>query len=64
MKEQKEIEKMNQTQQTPWLVNNILFCYEGEIHTGNDREKKHHFLQHKGNHRKPTLTNQIAQVGK
>ena len=27
---------------TPWLVNNILLCYEEEIHTGNDSEGKRH----------------------
>ena len=41
---------MNQAQQHPWLVNNILFCYEGEIHLKNDSERKQHFLQHKGKH--------------
>ena len=30
-----EIEEMNQTQPPSWLVNNILFCYEGETHIGN-----------------------------
>ena len=40
MEEQNEIEKMNQKQQPPWLANNILFCYEGETHTGNDSERK------------------------
>ena len=40
MKEQKKIEETNQTQQPQWLVNNILFCYEGETHTGNDSERK------------------------
>ena len=30
MEEQKEIEEMNRTQQSPWLVNNILFCYDLE----------------------------------
>ena len=48
MEEQKNIEEMNQTQQTPWLVNNILFSYEGETHTGNNSERKQHFLKHKG----------------
>ena len=33
MEEQKEIENMNQAQQSLWLVNNILFSYEGETHT-------------------------------
>ena len=28
MEEQKEIENMNQTQQLPWLVNNIIFCHD------------------------------------
>ena len=49
MEEQKEIKDMNQTQQPPWLVINILFCYEGETHTGNDSERKQPFLQRKGN---------------
>ena len=39
---------MNQTQQ-PRLVNNVLFCY-GNEHTGNENERKQHFLQHKGKH--------------
>ena len=50
MGEQKEIKEMNQTQQPLWLVNNILFCYEGDKHTGNESEKKQHFLQHKEKH--------------
>ena len=33
-----------------WLINNILFYYEGETHTGNDSERKQHFFQHKGEH--------------
>ena len=33
MGEQMEIEEMNQTQQSPWLVNNILVCYGGDKHT-------------------------------
>ena len=48
MEDQKEIEEMNQIQQPTWLVN-ILFCYEGETHTGNDNKRKQH-LQHKGKH--------------
>ena len=40
MGEQKEVEEMNQIQQPPWLVNNILFCYEGEKHTRNESERK------------------------
>ena len=50
MDEQKEIEEMNQTQQPPLLVNNILFYYEGKTHTGNDNKRMQHFLQHKRNH--------------
>ena len=46
---QKEIEEMNQTQQPPWLENNILFYYEGEKCMGNDSDRKQHFLQLKGN---------------
>ena len=41
---------MNWTQQPPILVNIIIFCYDSEIHTGNDSERKQHFLKHKGNH--------------
>ena len=40
MGEQMEIEEKNQTQQPPWLVNNISFCYEGEKHTRNESERK------------------------
>ena len=28
------------------LVNNILFCYEGDKHTGNESEKKQHKEKH------------------
>ena len=49
IEEQKEIEERNQTQQPPWLVNSILFCYKGETHTGNVSKKKQLFLQHKEN---------------
>ena len=48
--EQRYIEDMNHTQQPPWLVNNILFCYGEETHTENDSERKQHFLQHKVKH--------------
>ena len=44
------MEEINQIQQPSWLVNKILFCYEGETHTENDSERKQHFLQHKGKH--------------
>ena len=47
MEEKKEIKEMNQTQQPPWLVNNILFCYEVETHMGNESERKQHFLLQK-----------------
>ena len=30
--EQMEMEEMNQTKQHSWLVNNTLFCYEGDKH--------------------------------
>ena len=32
MGEQIEIQEMNQIQPPLWLVNNILFCYEGDKH--------------------------------
>ena len=47
MEEQEEVKEMNQKQPAPWLVNNILFYYEGETHIGNNGERKLHFLQHK-----------------
>ena len=31
---------MNQRQQPPWLVNNMLFCYEGDKNTGNENKRK------------------------
>ena len=34
----------------PWLVNNIIFCYDAEKYTRNDNERKQRFLQHKGNY--------------
>ena len=68
MEEQKEVEEMNQTQQSPWLVYNILFCYKGETRMGNDSERKQHFLQHNREKivitRKPTNTDQKTQEGK
>ena len=36
--------------QSPWLVSNILFCYEGETHTGNNSERKQYFVQHREYH--------------
>ena len=42
MKEQKEIEEMNQAQQPPWLVNNTLLCYEGDKLTRNESKKSQH----------------------
>ena len=44
-----EIEKINQTQQPSCLVNNKLFCYKGETHTGDASERKQHFLKHTRN---------------
>ena len=64
MEEQKE---MNQTQRPPWLVNNILFCYEGEIYMGSDSERKQHFLQYKEKlviTKKPTQTIQKVREGR
>ena len=34
----------------PVLINNILFCYEGDKHIGNESERKQHFLQQKKTH--------------
>ena len=57
---------MNQTQQPPWLLNNLLLCYDRETHAWNDSERKHHFLQHKKNTittRKPSRMGQRAREG-
>ena len=40
---------MRKEKTAAWLVNNILFSYEGETHMGINSERKQHFLQHKGN---------------
>ena len=33
------------------MVNDIIFCYDvKKKHTGNDNERKQHFLQHKEKH--------------
>ena len=50
MEEQKEIEEMNKTQQPLWLVNSIIFSYEGETHMENESKRKQNFLQLKGKH--------------
>ena len=47
MDDQKEIEADEPDTTTPWLVNNILFCYEGETHIESDSERRRHFLQQK-----------------
>ena len=51
MEEQKQIVEMNQTQQPPWMINNLALCYMGERCNGNDNERKQHFLQHKVKHK-------------
>ena len=50
MEEQKQIVEMNQTQQPPWMENNLALCYTGERCNGSDNERKQHFLQHKEKH--------------
>ena len=64
--EQIEIEEMNQTQQPLWLVNNILFYYEGDKHARYESERKQCFLQHKGKHSssKETYTDGSKSTGK
>ena len=49
-----------------WLIDNILFCYDGEKHTGNDSERKQQFLQHKVKHsnNKEAYTNGLKSTGK
>ena len=42
---------MNQTQQPPWMINNLALCYMGERCNGSDNERKQHFLQHKEKHK-------------
>ena len=48
------------------MVNNILFCYEGDKHTGNDSEKKQHFLQDKVKHSssKEAYTDGTKNIGR
>ena len=58
---------MNQTQPPPWFINNILFCYEKETHTGKDSKESSTSYNTKENTvitRKPTWTDQRAQEGK
>ena len=58
MEKQKE---MNQTQQPPWMVNNVIFCYDREKHTGIDSGKNSTSYNTKETtviSRKSTLTNQ------
>ena len=66
MGEQLELEDMNQTQQSSWLVNNILFYYEGEKQTRSESKRKQHFLQHKGKHSnsKEPYTNGLKSRGR
>ena len=67
MEEQKEMEEMNQTQLPLWLVNNIIFYYDREKHTGNDSEKNGTSYNTKETTvflRKSTLTDQRAQTRK
>ena len=40
MEEQKEIEKNIMTQNPPWLLNNITYCYKGEHASNNVGQKK------------------------
>ena len=58
---------MNQTQKPLWLVNNILFFYECDKHTGNQSEKKTTLPTTQRETvvaRKPTQTDQRSQEGK
>ena len=66
MEEQKEIEEKKQTQQPPWLVNNITFYYEGKTHKRNDSKRKQHFLQHKGKYsnNKESYTDRSKSTGR
>ena len=62
-----EVEEIKQTQQPQWLVNTILFCYEGDKHTGNESKKNSTSYNTKRNTvvaRKATHMNQRAQDGK
>ena len=66
MKEKKEIEVLNQTQQPSWMVNNTSFCYEGEKCSWDDNERKQHFLQHKEKHKsnKEAFTDRSKSIGR
>ena len=67
MREQMEIEELHQTQQPLWLVNNILFCYEGENTPAIRARESGTSYNTKGNTvvaRKPTRTDEKAQKEK
>ena len=55
---------MNQTQQSPWLVNDILFCYEGDKHTGKESSTSYNIKVNTVVARKSTWMDQRAQEGK
>ena len=58
---------MNQTQQHLWLVNNILFCYEGEKTWGMTARENSTSYNTKKNTvvaRKPTRIDRRVQEGK
>ena len=40
IKEQRKVEENHLPQLLPWLLHNIYFSYDGELHTNNDNEKK------------------------
>ena len=43
----------------------MLFCYDGETSTGNDSQRKHHFLQHKEKqNNKVTYTDGSKYIGR
>ena len=65
--EEQGIEGMNQTQQHPWLVNNILFYYEREKHMGmtaREGSTSYNTKEITVKTRKTTLTDQRQQERK
>ena len=51
MKEQRMLEENYLAQQLLWLLNNIHYCYDGDLPTNKYNEKRQHFLQHKEQHK-------------
>ena len=61
MEEQREVEENHLGQQSPWLLNNKLFCYDKELLIINDNKKKQLFVQHNKNIK---ILKKLSQMGR